>query len=130
MSIALGLVSKTGAVVATDSLRVENDGSLKLDFDKTFNISDWFIGASVGLLEYSGRTVAQHVAGALGRKGRSIEACNQQLSRYFRETLAAVDSTEVDFQHRCLDLLIVVRPRESTSWFGFRRLKSDRTKTA
>jgi len=111
MSIALAMVSKYAAVIASDSKRVESNGDITLDYDKTFSIGDWLIGANVGLLEFAGLTLAGHVKKLFpDKKPLKASECAGRLSAYLLEVLSdEVKEGEVAFCHRRLDILMVGR---------------------
>lgn len=110
MSIAVMMVSNTGAVAATDSQRVESNCDVRLDCNKTFSIGKWLIGAYTGLLEFAGRTVSEHISSiVLADQPLAGSQCLDTISANLRDTLLAVKPEEVVFQHRIVDILLVVR---------------------
>ena len=62
MSLSVAIIGKKCGVVASDSIRVSPDGRASFDFDKTFSIQNPpMIATHVGLLEFSGLNIAEHV---------------------------------------------------------------------
>lgn len=116
MSVAIALAMETFGLILTDGRRVESDGcSARDDYDKTFGIDDpQLIAASVGLLEFAGLTVADHVRQLVG-VGRVKLTTLQDFCLQIGERLAArlgnINETEVGFQHRKVELLLVGRER-------------------
>lgn len=114
MSVAIALAMEAFGLVMTDGRRVESDGrSTRDDYDKTFAIDNpRLIAASVGLLEFAGLTVAQHVqqiADAGGSCLTSLQAACLHIGARLAERLDNINETEVGFQHRKLELLFVGR---------------------
>jgi hypothetical protein len=116
MSIGIAMVSNVTALVATDSQRVEANQAITPDWDKTFSVGSWLIGANAGLLDFSGRTIGGH-AGALFSPDRPLSGseCLGQLSIHFRDQLLRLPEQEVGFKYRRLDVLLVARSADITS---------------
>jgi hypothetical protein len=127
MSIIIALVSSRGGVVASDGRRftsafpdkgilaeIEQD-----NFDKTFSLfGGKVIGAFAGLLEFSGRTVREHISeiapSRLDSSGDS-EALANAIKHDLQEKLSIIRVEEVGRTYRRLDLLIVAGDRLSAN---------------
>ena len=116
MSVAIALAMEAFGLVMTDGRRVESDGrSARDDYDKTFAIGNpHLIAASVGLLEFSGLTVGEHirqVAEVDGTELTTLQDVCLQIGERLATRLGSINETEVGFQHRKLELLFVGRGR-------------------
>lgn len=114
MSVAIALVARDFGLVATDARRVENGGrAIRDDYDKSFAVAKaHLIGASVGLLEFGGLTIAQHVQQVVDADERSmtgLETACRSIGARLAERMVHISEAEVSFQHRRLKLLIVAR---------------------
>ncbi|MBN2126508.1 MAG: hypothetical protein JW821_19560 [Deltaproteobacteria bacterium] len=70
MTVIVGILGAGGAVVGSDSIRVNERGEAFLDFDKTFLMQDPpVMGAFSGMAAFGDRTVAEHLEVALARGG-------------------------------------------------------------
>jgi hypothetical protein len=124
MSIILALTGKFG-VVASDSQRVESNGSISQDFDKTFTITKPpLIGAFAGLLEFNDRLISQHVSEILASFSRSsFQAAAELVGIQLRQRLLAIPESEVGFCYRNLELLLVGRSNLRSGPFEIRWLE-------
>jgi len=107
---------ETFGLVVTDGRRVESDGSsVRDDYNKTFTIGNpHLIAASVGLLEFSGLTVGEHVrqvAEVDGTEPTTLQGACFRIGERLATRLGSIDETDVGFQHRRLELLFVGRGR-------------------
>jgi hypothetical protein len=121
VSVAIALAMEAFGLVMTDGRRVESGGcAIRDDYDKTFAIANpRLIGASVGLLEFNGLCVAQHVqqivdagAGQL----TSLQTACRDIGRRLAERLGNISEAEVGFQHRKLELLFVGKCRLTSGY--------------
>jgi hypothetical protein len=116
VSISIALAMGAFGLVMTDGRRVESDGrSVRDDYDKTFAIGNpHLIAASVGLLEFAGLTVADHVRQLaevdMAEWPTLHDACCK-IGERLAARLGSINEAEVGFQHRKLELLFVGRGR-------------------
>jgi hypothetical protein len=108
MSIIVAIIGKVG-IVASDSQRVENNGQVTPDFDKTFKIkSPSLIGGFVGLLEFSGSTISQHVEQILANSTlRTFKDAVELIGGQIRKRLLVIPESDIGFAHRKVDFLLV-----------------------
>jgi hypothetical protein len=80
-------------------------------FDKTFALAGGrIIGAFSGLMSFSGKTIDEHVAEILTNylsPASELETLSAKLDTEMRKRLTAIDSQEVIFPCRRLDILVV-----------------------
>lgn len=116
MSIAIAVAMDSYGLVASDSRRVESGGqSLCDNIDKTFALDEpKIIGAFVGLLEFDGHAIGQHVQEICitkANKSTTLEELCGNNGLFLAERLANIGEDEVSFAHRNMNLLIVGRSR-------------------
>jgi len=125
MSVLVAVISQDHGVVASDGRRfgsaVVNFASGELnrpaevetdDFDKTFAVrGGQIVGAGCGVLEFSGRTVGQHIdeiVGAAASKESFLEIV-ERIAAGMLVRLNAIEESEISSQARILDLILVGR---------------------
>jgi hypothetical protein len=123
MSIIIALISTRCGVVASDGRRFSSavpdkgiPAEVELDnFDKTFSLLEGkVIGAFAGLLEFSGRTIREHIvetASAWSDSSEDYESLVQKIKRDMQEKLFKIRDDEVGFIYRTLDMLLVAGDR-------------------
>jgi len=87
------------------------------DFDKTFTLyGDKVIGAYCGLLCFSGKTVAEHVADIIAsiKKPKSIMDLAEAVRDEIISRLGGISNVEVDWPFRKIDMLLVGGERLKT----------------
>jgi hypothetical protein len=122
MSVLVAVVSGIDGVVACDGRRsssafladgkVEKPSTVASDeFDKTFALDGGkIIGAFCGLLEFSGRTVGQHIVEIVGPvlpPGSRFESIVEQITQGIARRLGEADEAEVVHSARTVDLILV-----------------------
>jgi hypothetical protein len=122
MSVIVALISTLDGVVASDGRifgtarleggRVVTPALVESEaFDKTFVLAGGkLVGAFAGLMRFSGKTVAEHVAeaaDALAVQESSLDAFVSHLASEISTRLEAVDANEVTPASRKLDMLLV-----------------------
>lgn len=122
MSIVLALASGRHGVVASDGRRfgsvsfVEGVPSRPAgistdEFNKTFSLNAGeVVGAFCGLLEFSGGTVAEHIADITSHvfsTGRAFQSLVLHIEEQLRNRLNQIDTNEVVPSSRNVDLLLV-----------------------
>ncbi len=114
-------MGKKCGVVASDSIMVSPQGDVSFDFDKTFSIQNpLMISAHVGLLEFTGIKIADHVrAITVEPKFRDIkEAANRIAS----ELIEKLNSSEIVFESRKVELLILSRKKFRSGRYEIRAI--------
>jgi len=113
MSVAMALAMGSFGLVVSDSRRVECGGRAFSDgVDKTFTLRQpEIIAAYVGLLEFAGLTVAEHVAQVVTcmHGYGELEAECHGIGSRLADRLRSISENEVAFQHRKLEILVVGR---------------------
>ena len=123
MSIIIALISTRCGVVASDGRRFSSafpdkqiPAEVELEnFDKTFSLlKGKVIGAFAGLLEFSGRTIREHIvetASAWLDSSEDYESLANKIKHDMQEKLSEIRDDEVGFIYRTLDLLLVAGDR-------------------
>jgi hypothetical protein len=96
-------------VVATDSQRISSSGVSQAPFNKTFKLRGGVLGAWVGLMEASSKSIAEHLAAAVGVGAVTITSAAQLAVDVLTPILTALPDSEVALRHRRLDLLLASR---------------------
>lgn len=114
MSVALAIVSQNGTVVASEGRAIQNCTLVSDCFNKTFSLLDGgILGAHTGLLKFSGMKIGEHIdeiAKAEHANTSSLEKLIKLLIDPFTKRVENIDSSEVGFQHREIDILLARRP--------------------
>ena len=122
MSVIIALISNRAGIVTSDGRifgpalldggKVTRLASIESEsFDKTFSLDRGkVIGALSGLIRFSGKTLSEHVsdvaAPLLCRSG-DLQALTNEIEKEVSQRLAHIDTHEVIFSCRKLDLLLV-----------------------
>jgi hypothetical protein len=110
MSLAIALLGRRSGVVASDSIRVSPLGSAEFDFDKTFSLNRInIIGAHVGLLEFSGKTIAEHVIGIVSNSRQDNMRKLSELIAF--ELVQRLNSSEIIIEERKVEMFLVGRKK-------------------
>ncbi len=117
MSVIVAVISDKDGVVASDGIRfaptqIGQPAPVEsLTFDKTFALAEGkIIGAFCGLVEFSGRTIAEHVSDVVGATvahGATLEPVFDQVATEMRHRLNQVSEGDVALAARVVDLLMV-----------------------
>jgi len=108
MSILIAITGSDSALVATDSRRIESDGTIRDNFPKTFRLrKDHVIGGHTGLLEFSGRTVPAWLNSLPDDCFVSMDALVAGSKALFEDEMSKIDEKEVIFDQRRADIVIV-----------------------
>jgi hypothetical protein len=122
MSVIVALISTLDGIVASDgrmfgsarleSGRVVTPAQVESEtFDKTFVLAGGrLVGAFAGLMQFSGKTVAEHAAEAadeLATKESNLDIFVRHLAAEISTRLEGVDRNEVIPAYRKLDMLLV-----------------------
>jgi hypothetical protein len=120
VSVALAILTARAAVVATDGGRTEDGGIQRSDCDKTLAIGDWLIGCQVGVVEFCGASIAEHVRSALGEEPLPASTVLERLVDYFSKGLVQIPESEIAERYRGLELLVAVRGHGELAYVEFR----------
>ena len=122
MSVIVGVISARDGAVASDGRRFNSvtvtngvpDRPVAVDsdeFDKTFSLyGGKIVGVWCGLLGFSGRTVAQHIAEIVGDSvptATRFRTVFEQVAQGLSKRLKEIDNAEVDPSARSIDLILV-----------------------
>lgn len=108
MSILVAMIGRNASLIATDQRRIESDGSFRDDYPKAFQTKfEGVIGGSVGLLEFSGRTVEEWINSLPHQSFETVEILAQETATLIERELLEVDPSEVGFAHRRLDVVLL-----------------------
>jgi len=122
MSVIVAFISASNGVVASDGRQfgsAQLDGEkvmqpasiISEDFDKTFSIDDGrIIGAFVGLVFFSGRSVADHISEIARRAltdSSSFKEIVDKIEEKTKGLLQQIGPEEVVFHRRKIDVLLV-----------------------
>ena len=111
MSVAIAIAMNAFGLVLTDSRRVESDGlSYQDNLDKTFQIDNpSIIGAFVGLVEFGGLTVGQHLERIVQEQGvlEHLHELAEAIGDRLAVRLTAISTAEVGFEYRKVEVLLV-----------------------
>jgi hypothetical protein len=110
MSLAIALLGSRSGAVASDSIRVSPSGSAEFDYDKTFSLAGInILGAHVGLLEFSGRTIAEHVNDIVSNSRQdNMRKIAELIASQLIEKLSA---SEIIVEERKVEILFVGRKK-------------------
>lgn len=110
MSIAVALIGSSCSVIASDSRCTHSDGSTEDTCEKLFHSVKYPITFAVtGLLKFSGYTTGQWFDLLLPPSLGTIDRVTHELSTAIAPKLSAIAESEVGFEHRRLDLVLVGR---------------------
>ncbi len=147
MTIIIGFVTKSSAVVASDgriSSGVYYEGEILQkksevisdEFDKTFSLKNGkLIGAVSGLISFQGKKNSEHIA-SLVEEYDSVPYSLDELAEYVCEgiktSLLKVSNDEILFRFRSIDLILVGSISDSKSTYQIKscRLKPNDTNTS
>ena len=108
MSIGLSLISKKGAAVASDGIRMSPRGEAEDDFDKTFSLDDpRIIGIHVGLTDFQGATNAQHIKDIIVQN--SSVCMNDVVATVASKLSERLESSGITALDRRVELILVGR---------------------
>jgi hypothetical protein len=110
MSLIVALLGKNCGVVASDSIKVSPQGDVSFDFDKTFSLQrPLMIGAHVGLLEFAGAKIADHVYGIAAES--KLGSIREVADRIALELIKKLNLSEIAFENRKVELLTLSRKK-------------------
>jgi hypothetical protein len=132
MSVLVALTGCDSSLVATDSRRVESDGTIRDDYPKTFRLSGVLsIGGHTGLLEFSGRTVPDWLHTLPLSSMTSLDALVADAKALFESQMGSIAKQEVSFSNRRADIVLVghagLRQRKSPVLIRALVLRPDHT---
>ena len=116
MSVLIAIAGPDSAIIATDSRRIESDGTIRDDFGKTFRPRKGrVIGGHTGLLEFSSRTVPAWIDSLPDDCFISLDSLVSAAQVLLEREMSKIDSSEVGFEHRLADIVLVGDPDLKTS---------------
>jgi hypothetical protein len=111
MSVLIAIAGPNSAIIATDSRRIESGGTFRDDFGKTFRPRNGHvIGGHTGLLEFSGRTVPAWIDSLPDDCFISLDSLVTAAKVLLESEMSKIDSSEVGFEHRMADIVLVGDP--------------------
>jgi len=121
MSLIVAILGKNCGVVASDSIMVSPQGDTSFDFDKTFSIQrPLMIAAHVGLLEFKGLKIADHVREITVKlKFENFRNAADQIALGLIERL---NFSEITFESRKVELLILGRKKFRSGRYEIRSI--------
>lgn len=147
MTIIIGFVTKSSAVVASDGRIssgayyegkfLQRKSEVKSDeFDKTFSLKNGkLIGAVSGTMSFQGKKTSDHIA-SLVEEYDSVQYSLQELAEYVCEGiktgLLKVSDDEILFRFRSIDLILIGSKSDSDSTYEIKscRIKPNDTNTS
>lgn len=116
MSILIAMIGSDASIVATDSRRIESDGTVRDDARKTFRIRELsIIGGHTGLLEFGGRTVPEWLQSLPLDHEATLDEVASMAAALFEVEMTRIDNSEVGFLNRIANLAFVGRISKSGS---------------
>lgn len=108
MSVLIALTGSDASIVATDSRRIESDGTVRDDFPKTFRLSKALIvGGHTGLLAFSRRSVPEWLETLPLPSIATLDNVARDAKLLFEAEMSGISNSEVGFQHRRCDIVLV-----------------------
>lgn len=112
MSILVAMIGSDASVVATDSRRIESDGTVRDDAKKTFRLSELsVVGGHTGLLEFGGRSIPEWLNTISIDGLASIDEFAAQAGSLLETEMTKMAESEVGFIHRIANVALVGRTR-------------------
>lgn len=147
MTIIIGFVTKSSAVVASDGrissgayyvggILQRKSEVISDEFDKTFSLKNGkLIGAVSGIMSFQGKKTSEHIA-SLVEEYDSVPYSLDELAKYVCEGiktgLLKVSNDEILFRYRSIDLILVGSISDSDSTYQIKscRIKPNDTNTS
>jgi hypothetical protein len=108
MSVFVALTGSDGSLVATDSRRIESDGTVRDDFPKTFRLPKAsIIGGYTGLLEFSRRSIPEWLETLPLPSLATLDDVAREAKLLFEAEMSTISNCKVGFQHRRSDIVLV-----------------------
>jgi len=110
MSILVAMMGSGASVVATDSRRIESDGTVHDDAKKTFRLPKISaVGGHTGLLEFGGKTIPEWLDTISLEGVRTMDEYLAKVARLLEIEMTKIADAEVDFKHRAATVVLIGR---------------------
>ena len=135
MSIIIGFVTKKWGIISSDgrqfgSARFENGRLVEKakiineSFDKTFSLQEGkIITGSAGLTTFQGKRISEHleeIIQEVWEEHNQLSKIMQKITDSFKTRLANIDNNEVLFEHRKVDVILILSAESGLTIYAIR----------